>query len=37
MIGKKFPYLEKERITQVQESYRIPNHQDKKETPSHKS
>jgi hypothetical protein len=29
--------LEKERITQVQETYRASNHQDKKETPPYTS
>jgi hypothetical protein len=28
-----FPNLKKERVTQVQEAYRTPNHQDQKKTP----
>jgi hypothetical protein len=33
IIAEKFPNLEKERIIQVQEAYRTPNHQDQRETP----
>jgi hypothetical protein len=28
IIAEKFPNLKKERVTQVQEAYRTPNHQD---------
>jgi hypothetical protein len=36
IITEKFPNLEKERVTLVQESYRTPNHQDqKRKTPRH--
>jgi hypothetical protein len=35
-MAENFPNLEKERVTQVQEAYRIPNHQDhKRNTPRH--
>jgi hypothetical protein len=30
IIAEKFPNLEKERVTQVQEAYRTPNHRDQK-------
>jgi hypothetical protein len=30
IIAKNFPNLEKERVTQVQEAYKTPNHQDQK-------
>jgi hypothetical protein len=30
IIAEKFPNLKKERVTQVQEAYRTPNHQDQK-------
>jgi hypothetical protein len=30
IIVENFPNLEKERVTQVQEAYRTPNHQDQK-------
>jgi hypothetical protein len=30
LIAENFPNLEKERVTQVQEVYRTPNHQDQK-------
>jgi hypothetical protein len=32
ITAEKFPNLEKEKVTQVQEAYRTPNHQDQKET-----
>jgi hypothetical protein len=36
IIGENFPDLQKERVTQVQEAYRIPNPQDqKRNTPRH--
>jgi chorismate mutase len=36
MIAKNFPYLEKKRVTQVQESYTTPNHQyQKRNTDKH--
>jgi hypothetical protein len=34
IIAENFPNLEKERVTQVQEAYRIPNHQDQKKNTS---
>jgi hypothetical protein len=35
-IIENFPNLKKERVTQVQEAYRTPNHQDqKRNTPRH--
>jgi hypothetical protein len=34
IIAENFPNLEKERVTQVQEAYRILNYQDQKRTPT---
>jgi hypothetical protein len=36
IIAEKFPNLENKRVTQIQEAYRTPNHQDQKgNTPRH--
>jgi uncharacterized coiled-coil protein SlyX len=36
IIAENFPIIRKERVTQVQEAYRTPNHQDqKRNTPRH--